>query len=58
MSLFKLECQVPINKLIWSGFNMDILAYLMNGDLVFFRYQKVKDGENFKMLTLLIELNS
>ena len=44
MSLFKINNTKPVNRVVWSSFNMDIIALLMNGDLIFHRYYKAKDG--------------
>ena len=38
MSLHKLSLQSPVNNIIWSQFNMDLLVYLMNGDLIFYKF--------------------
>ncbi|RNA26145.1 elongator complex 1 [Brachionus plicatilis] len=43
MSLHKITCPKPINKLVWSSFNMDFLVYLLNGEIQFYKYDRVKD---------------
>ena len=42
MSHLKLNCSKPINKIIWSPKNLDILVYLYDGYL---EYYKCKDAE-------------
>jgi len=39
MSLHKLACNSAVNNLAWSNCNMDLLALLTNGDLLYFKYQ-------------------
>ena len=40
MSLHKLTHQSPVNNLIWSQFNLDLLVYTMTGDLIFYKFNK------------------
>ncbi len=39
MSLHKYCLLSPVNSIIWSQFNMDLLVYLMNGDLIFYKFK-------------------
>ena len=40
MSLHKIACLSAVNNIVWSNYNMDLLALLANGDLAYFKYQK------------------
>lgn len=39
MSLHKIVCSSGVNSLVWSSFNMDLMALLANGELAYFMYQ-------------------
>ena len=43
MSLHRLNCSNPVNNVAWSNSNMDILVFLMNGDLLHFSHQKIEN---------------
>ena len=45
MSLHKLSLQSPVNNIIWSQFNMDFLVYLMNGDLIFYKFNSKNNSD-------------
>ena len=45
MSLHKLSLQSPVNNIIWSQFNMDLLVYLMNGDLIFYKFNAKNNSD-------------
>ena len=45
MSLHKLSLQSPANNIIWSQFNMDFLVYLMNGDLIFYKFNSKNNSD-------------
>jgi hypothetical protein len=51
MSLHKLVLQFPVNNLIWSEFSMDLMIYLMNGDLVCYKFnsQTEKKGGSYEL---------
>jgi elongator complex protein 1 len=38
MSLLKVVCTSPVNKIAWSSYNMDILIYCMTGELFYHKY--------------------
>jgi hypothetical protein len=37
---YKLHCDLAINNLIWSPYNLDLLIHLMNNEFVYYRYQQ------------------
>ena len=41
MSLHKLTLPHSVNNLIWSQFSMDLMVYLMNGDLVYYKFNPI-----------------
>jgi hypothetical protein len=49
MSLFKLACPKPINCLVWSHTNMNIMAYLSSGELLLFNYKKIHGNKSFSV---------
>ena len=51
MSLHKLVCNSAVNNLAWSNCNMDLLALLANGDLVYFKYQTSSNERNVEKET-------
>lgn len=45
MSHHKLTCDSGVNSIIWSGHNMDFLAYLMSGELAYYKYQSIMNDQ-------------
>jgi elongator complex protein 1 len=46
MSLYRLNCLLPINHIVWSQFNMNLLVILMNGELIFYKHFQERTSEN------------
>ena len=50
LSQYKLNCSSSINKIIWSQTNQNVLAYLMDGNILYFKYQLVKETFEYVLI--------
>jgi hypothetical protein len=53
MSLHKLNLSNPANNLIWSHFNMNLLVFTMNGELLYYKFIKKNEtvpSDSYEMI--------
>ena len=53
MILHKLDLSNPVNDLIWSHFNMNLLVFLMNNELLYYKFNKkneTRSADSYEMV--------